>query len=103
MAETIIRLKVESSEYEQKLKRASQSLLQMAENAKRTGAALDLADKEEVEFVRSLGKLQTTATTTRGKVGELSQAFTELSVHYRQLADCARFFISSRLDDKALP
>lgn len=90
MAETIIRLKVESSEYEQKLKRASQSLLQMADNAKRTGAALDLADKEEVEFVRSLGNLQTTATTTRGKVGELSQAFTELSVHYRQLDDATK-------------
>lgn len=90
MAETIIRLKVESSEYEQKLKRASQSLLQMAENAKRTGAALDLADREEVEFVRSLGKLQTTATTTRGKVSELSQAFTELSVHYRQLDDATK-------------
>lgn len=90
MADTIIRLKVESSEYEQKLKRASQSLLQMAENAKRTGAALDLADKEEVEFVRSLGQLQTSATTTRGKVGELSQAFTELSVHYRQLDDATK-------------
>lgn len=85
MAETIIRLKVESSEYEQKLKRASQALLQMAENAKRTGAALDLADKEEVEFVRSLGKLQTTATTTRGKVNELSNSFVELSSHYREL------------------
>lgn len=90
MADTIIRLKVESSEYEQKLKRASQSLLQMAENAKRTGAALDLADKEEVEFVRSLGKLQTTATTTRGKVNELSNAYVELSAHYRDLDEATK-------------
>ena len=40
MAESIVRLRVESQEFESKLKRASQELLAMAENARRTGATV---------------------------------------------------------------
>lgn len=87
MAESIVRLRVQSDEYEQKLKRASQALLQMAENARRTGATFAVADKQELEFVSSLGRLQTTARTAKGRLGELTAAFTDLAVHQKQLTD----------------
>ena len=51
MAESIVRLRVESQEFESKLKRASQELLAMADNARRTGATFAIADKEELAFV----------------------------------------------------
>ena len=87
MADNIIRLKVESDEAEKRLKNASRELLNMAENARRTGADLKLADQEELAFIESLGRMQTSARTARASVNELSAAYTELSVHYRQLSD----------------
>ena len=87
MADNIIRLKVESDEAERKLKNASRELLNMAENARRTGADLKLADQEELAFIESLGRMQTSARTARASVNELSAAYTELSVHYRKLSD----------------
>lgn len=87
MANNIVRLEVQSNEYEQKLKRASQSLLQMAENARKAGATFAIADKQELDFVASLGRLQTTAKTAKGKLGELTAAFTDLAVHQKQLTD----------------
>lgn len=85
MADSIVRLRVESQEFEQKLKRASQELLAMADNARRTGATFAIADKEELAFVASLGQLQTSARSAKGTIVEMTKAFQDLSVHYRSL------------------
>ena len=87
MAESIVRLRVESQEFESKLKRASQELLAMAENARRTGATFAIADKEELAFVSSLGQLQTSARSAKGTIAEMTKAFQDLSMHYRSLTD----------------
>ena len=87
MAESIVRLRVESQEFESKLKRASQELLAMADNARRTGATFAIADKEELDFVRSLGSLQTSARSAKGSIAEMTKAFQDLSVHYRSLTE----------------
>lgn len=86
MAESVVKLKVDSAEYNNKIKRASDSLIAMAENAKRTGAALSLADKEEVAFVASLGKMQTAAKSAKGKLREMTQSIADLTSHYRELS-----------------
>ena len=85
MADSIVRLRVESQAFEQKLKRASQELLAMADNARRTGATFAIADKEELAFVASLGQLQTSARSAKGTIAEMTKAFQALSVHYRSL------------------
>ena len=85
MAESIVRLRVESQEFESKLKRASQELLAMADNARRTGATFAIADKEELAFVSSLGQLQTSARSAKGSIAEMTKAFQALSMHYRDL------------------
>ena len=87
MAESIVRLRVESQEFESKLKRASQEFLAMAENARRTGATFAIADKEELAFVSSLGQLQTSARSAKGSIAEMTKAFQDLSMHYRSLTD----------------
>ena len=85
MAESIVRLRVDSQEFESKLKRASQELLAMADNARRTGATFAIADKEELAFVQSLGQLQTSARSAKGSIAEMTKAFQDLSMHYRSL------------------
>lgn len=87
MAESIVRLRVESQEFENKLKRASQELLAMADNARRTGATFAIADKEELAFVSSLGQLQTSARSAKGQISEMTKAFQDLSMHYKTLTD----------------
>lgn len=87
MADVITRLKVESNEYDNKLKRASQSLLSMQEAARRTGATMAIADKEEVKFAQSLGNMQTVARNAKGKLGEMTNALTEMSIVYKRMTD----------------
>lgn len=85
MATVVTRLKVESQEFDSKLKRATEQMQHMEREVRRTGATFAYADKEELKFVRSLGSMQTQATTAKGKLTELKNTFTELSVQYQRL------------------
>lgn len=87
MGKSIFKLGIDSQEYDDKLKRASQELLHLAENAKKAGNTLAIADKQELEFVSSLGRFQTVAKTAKGKLGELTAAFTDLAAHQKSLTD----------------
>lgn len=87
MADAIVRLRVESSGYDQKLSRATQQLQYMEKEVRRTGATFAVADEKELDFIRSLGSMQTKATSAKGKVAELTNAFTDLSVMYKRMSD----------------
>ena len=87
MAESILRLKVESQEYDNKLKRAAEGLTRYAEQCRKAGGTLQYVGDGVLEFTRSLGKMDTVATTTRGKLAELTKTYTELSMQYRQMTD----------------
>ena len=87
MAESILRLKVSSEEYDNKLKRAAEGLTRYAEQCRKAGGTLQYVDEGVLEFTRSLGKMDTVATTTRGKLAELTKTYTELSAQYRKMTD----------------
>ena len=87
MSDAIIRLNVESQAYDQKLQRAIQQMQRMEREVRRTGATFAVADKEEMDFIKSLGKMETKATSARGKIAEMSKAFTELSLQYRRMTE----------------
>lgn len=87
MADSIIRLKVDSQEYDNKLKRAAEGLTRYADQCRKAGGTLQYVDEGVLEFTRSLGKMDTVATTTRGKLAELTKTYTELSAQYRQMTD----------------
>ena len=87
MADVITRLRVESSEYDSKIKRASQSLLHLEQACRKVGGTLAVVEKDELEFVRSLGKMETVSRDARGQIGELTKAFTDLSMMYKRLTD----------------
>ena len=85
MADVITRIKVESSEYDAKIKRAAQGLQQMETACRKVGGTLAVLEKDELEFVRSLGKMETVSKTARGRLGELTTAFTDLRAQYNRL------------------
>lgn len=87
MADVITRLRVESNEYDSKIKRAQQGLLHMEEACRKVGGTLAVLEKEEKDFVQALGSMETVSKTTRGRLNELTTAFTELSMQYKRLTD----------------
>ena len=87
MADSILRLKVESQEYDAKLKRAAEGLTRYADQCRKAGGTLQYVNDGVLEFTRSLGKMDTAATTTRGKLAELTKTYTELSAQYRKMTD----------------
>lgn len=87
MADVVTRLRVNSSEYENKIKRAQDGLLKLEQTCRQYGGTLAILDKDEKNFVASLGTMETVAKSSKGKLNELTQAYTELSLQYRRLTD----------------
>ena len=59
MADSIVRLKVESSEYDQKLKRAAEGLTRYADECRKVGGTMEVVEKDTLEYVRALGQMDT--------------------------------------------
>lgn len=87
MADIITRLKLESGEYDDKIKRATQGLLQMEQECRNVGGTLAILEKDQLDYVKSLGQMDTVSNSVRGKLAELTNAYTELSVQYKRLTD----------------
>jgi hypothetical protein len=87
MADVITRLKLESNEYDSKIKRATQGLLQMEQECRKVGGTLAVLEKDQLEFVKGLGQMETVSKSARGKLSELTQAYTELAMQYKRLTD----------------
>lgn len=87
MADVITRLKLESSEYDSKIKRATEGLLQMEQECRKVGGTLAILEKDQLEFVKGLGQMETVSKNARGRLGELTQAYTELAMQYKRLTD----------------
>lgn len=87
MADVIARIKLQSGEFDSKIKRAAQGLLQMEQECRKVGGTLAVLEKDQLEFVKGLGKMETVSKNVRGKLGELTLAYTELSVQYKRLTE----------------
>ena len=87
MAESILKLKVDSTEYDSKIKRAAQGLQALGQNLSKAGKSFSEVDKDAVKFAQELGKMQTVSTSARGKINELATAFTDMKMQYKGLTD----------------
>ena len=87
MADSILKLRVESSEYDQKLKKAAEGIRHLAEVAHRGGGELTGLEKAELDYVKALGEMETKSRTAAGSVRELESTYKELKVVYDQLND----------------
>ena len=87
MADVIARLKLESGEFDSKIKRAVSGLMQMEAECRKVGGTLAVLEKDQLDYVKSLGNMETVSRTARGRISELSNAYVELAVQYRRLTD----------------
>lgn len=91
MADTIIRLKVESTEYENRLKRAVQGMQQLEKHVREMGAGFEVAEKADLEFVRALGDMETQTQSVKGQMREFTEAILTLKQQYDRLTDEEKF------------
>ena len=87
MTDLISRLKLESGEFDSKIKRAGQELMAYSEHCRKMGLEMGYANRDAKDFAKDLGDMQTTSTTARGKISELSDAFVNLRVMYKNMTD----------------
>ena len=87
MADSILRLRVDSQEYDNKLKRAAEGIQRYAEGCRKAGGTLEHLDDGVEQFVKELGKMETTSRSAKGQLGEMTKSFTDLSMVYKRLTD----------------
>lgn len=87
MGDVITRLKVDSTEYDSKIKRAAEGLQHYADQCRKAGGTLQYVDDEAMAFAHSLGNMETSAKSVRAKMLEFSEAIATLTVQYRRMSD----------------
>ena len=87
MADSILRLKVESQEYDAKLKRAADGLQRYVDNCRKVGGTLQMVEKDTLDFVKAIGQMETTSRTATGKLNEMKKSFVEFSAQYRSMTE----------------
>ena len=90
MADVISRLRLDSGEFDSKIKRAGQELLAYSEHCKKMGLEMCYANKDAKEFARALGDMNTVSQTARGKLNELTEAFVNLKTMYNGMTDAEK-------------
>ena len=90
MAESILRLKVSSEEYDNKLKQATNGLTRYIDGCRKVGGTLEVVEKDTLDYVRAIGQMDTTSRTATGKLAEMKKAFVELSAQYKQMTDAEK-------------
>ena len=87
MANSVLKLTVDASEYDAKIKKAAEGLQQYAQKCHETGGTLEFLDDGVLEFVQALGKMEAESTKSRQQLREMSNAVTDLTMVYRGLSD----------------
>lgn len=90
MAENILRLRVESAEYDNKLKSAANGLTRYIEGCRKAGGTLEVVEKETLQYAQSLGNMETKSRAAVSGLNEMKKAFVDLSVQYRGLTDAEK-------------
>ena len=84
---SVLKLKVDDKEYNSSLKQAQQGLQHLGQALNNAGKSFTQVDKSVVDYVRSIGQMEAQSKTARGRIGEMSNAFVELSLQYKKMSD----------------
>ena len=84
---SVLKLKVDDKEYNSSLKQAQQGLQHLGQALNNAGKSFTQVDKSVVDYVRSIGQMEAQSKTARGRIGEMSSAFIELSLQYKNMSD----------------
>lgn len=83
----IARLKVDSSEYDSKIKRAAQGIQRFVQACHEQGDVIGRVLGDTRKYVESIGNMATVSNTARGKVAELTAAFIDIKSVYNSLSE----------------
>lgn len=87
MSDSVVKLRIDSKEYDANIKRAGQALTDYFNKVKEGGGTLMHLDEGVMEAVKAMGELGTKADNTKGALRELTQATADMTVAYRSLTD----------------
>lgn len=87
MSDSVVKLRIDSKEYDANIKRAGQALQQYFQKVKEGGGTLKYLDDGVLAAVQAMGKLGTQANSVKGGLRELTQATADMTVAYRALTD----------------
>ena len=90
MAESRVKLVIDSQEFDAKLKTASQNLQAYFDKVKEGGGSFEYLDDGVMDCAKALGELATKAKSTKGGISELTASFTEWSMRYKQMTDAEK-------------
>lgn len=90
MSDAIVRLRVESQEYDAKLKRAAEGLQRYAEKCRELGGTLEVVESDTLEYISAIGKMQTVNKSAQGSIEEMTHAYQELARIYKQMTDAEK-------------
>ena len=89
-ANSILKLRVDSSEYDAKLKKAAEGLQHLAKSAHDCGGELLNLEKDEVAFIREMGSMNTSAKTAAGSIREMESTLKAMTLTYKQMSDAEK-------------
>ena len=87
MSDSVVKLRIDSKEYDANIKRAGDALTQYFNKVREGGGTLMHLDEGVLEAVQALGEMGTKADTTKGALRELTQTTADMTVAYRSLTD----------------
>lgn len=85
MADSVVRLSIESHEFDAKIKRAGEALNKYFDIAKKGDRTFAVLDEGVMDVIKSFGKMETSSKSARGQLSELTKGFTDLSFIYKRL------------------
>lgn len=85
MADTLLRLRVDNKEYDDKLKRATEELNRYVDGCRKAGGTLEHLDDGVLDFVKGLGEMETVAQGGTQSLREMTKSITDLTIKYNSL------------------
>lgn len=87
MSDSVVKLTINSQEYDEKLKRATDSLQRYVDGCRKVGGTLEVVEEETLDFVKALGSMETQCRNANGRLSEMKKSFTDWSMIYKNLTD----------------
>lgn len=87
MANSVVRLSIDSHEFDANIKRAGEALNKFFDQAKKGDRTFEVLDDDAMEVVKTFGRMETQSKSARGQISELTKGFTDLSLIYKRLTD----------------
>lgn len=87
MANSVVKLTIDSAEYDAKLKSAGDALNKYFDIAKKGDRTFEVLDDGVMDVIKAMGKMETSSKSAKGQLSELQKEFTDLSLIYKRFTE----------------